>query len=266
MNSHDKADIPIVNAVSDDEVFADGNMTPVVRRGDEVRRTRSPWWRASAAVLNHLENEGFERAPQLLGYEGETERLTFMRGESAPASLEGFENDDVLISIGRMIRSYHDAMRTFVDPGNIVWPVMVGVPKGDGTICHNDIAPWNTIFRELTPVALIDWDLVAPGTRAWDLAYAAWRFAPLYPDEHYGSPAERLRRISVLLDAYELPIAERSDFIPLIRARMHTSYETVEVWGKRGVPGFEKLYREKMHVDALECIRWLEAYLLRPGE
>lgn len=246
-----------------DEVFADGNMTPVVRRGEEVRRTRSPWWQASAAVLNHLKRVGFDSAPKLLGYDSETERLSFVPGKSAPATLEGFQNDDVLISVGRLIRTYHDAMSTFIDPGTIEWPVMVGVPRSDGTICHNDIAPWNTIFRELTPVALIDWDLVGPGTRAWDLAYAAWRFAPLYPDQQFGTPAERLRRISVLLDAYELPAIEREDFISLIRARMRTSYQTVEVWGRRGVPGFDKLYRESMHVGALEDICWLEVHLLR---
>ena len=263
MSRNGEADMPIVITANEDEVFADGNMTQVVRRGDEVRRTRSPWWRASAEVLNHLEDVGFEHGPRLLGSDGETERLSFVRGESAPASLEGFQNDDVLISIGRMVRNYHDAMSTFVDPGNIEWPVMVGVPRSDGTICHNDVAPWNVIFREQALVALIDWDLVAPGTRAWDLAYAAWRFAPLYPDERFGSPIERLRRISLLLDAYELPASERSGFLSLIRARMYTAYETVEVWGKRGVPGFEKLYRERMHVDALECIRWLETHLLR---
>lgn len=245
----------------DDQVFADGNMTPVVRRGEEVRRTRSPWWRASEAVLSHLEQVGFGHAPRVLGHDGEIERLSFIEGGSAPASLDGFRADDTVISVGKLIRSYHEAMRGFVMPDGIGWPTMIGVPPSDGTICHNDVAPWNIVFRYRQPVALIDWDLVAPGTRAWDLAYAAWRFAPLYPDEEYGSPAERLRRISLLLDSYELPRIERAGFIETIRDRMYTSYETVEVWGKRGLPGFAKLYRENRHRDAIEHIHWLETYL-----
>lgn len=245
-----------------DKVFADGNMTPVIRRGNEVRRARSPWWRASAAVLRHLERVGYTGAPRVLGYDGETERLSFVAGESAPASLDGLHEEKILVAVGEMIRDYHRAMRSFDMPDDLTWPVMIGAPKGDGTICHNDIAPWNTIFRGQEPVALIDWDLVAPGTRAWDLAYAAWRFVPLYPDERFGTPAERLHRIALLLDAAELPRAERTGFLGLVRDRMHSSYETVEVWGRQGVPGFAKLYCERMHVDSLAHIAWLERHLL----
>ena len=258
MRMHNREALP----ATADEVFADGNMTPVIRRGNEVRRARSPWWRASAAVLRHLEHVGYTGAPRLLGYDGETERLTFVAGESAPASLDGFLKEKILVAVGEMIRDYHQAMRSFAMPDDIVWPVMIGAPRSDGTICHNDIAPWNTIFRDREPVALIDWDLVAPGTRAWDLAYAAWRFVPLYPDDRFGTPAERLRRITLLLDAAELPRSGRSDFLRLVRDRMHSSYETVEVWGRQGMPGFEKLYRERMHIDALDHIAWLERHLL----
>ena len=33
------------------------------------------------------------------------------------------------------------------------------------------------------PVALIDWDFAAPGPRAWDVAFAAYRFVPLVSDQ-----------------------------------------------------------------------------------
>ncbi|HEU0164414.1 MAG TPA: aminoglycoside phosphotransferase family protein [Thermomicrobiales bacterium] len=246
-----------------DEVFADGNMTPVVRRGDEVRRTRSPWWRASAAVLHHLEDVGFTGSPRLLGYDGETERLSFVAGESIDASLDGFLEDTQLDRIGRMIRAYHDAMMTFEMPGDLAWPVMVGAPPSDGTICHNDIAPWNTIVHGDLPIAFIDWDLVAPGTRAWDLAYAAWRFVPLYPDERYGTPRERRRRIGVLLDAHGLSSFDRRGFLDLVRQRIRSAYETVEVWGRQGVPGFSRLYEGRMHIGALDDLVWLDRSL--PG-
>ncbi len=236
-------------------------MTTVVRRGNEVRRARSPWWKASDAVLRHLDQVGFVAAPKVIGYDGETARLSFIPGVSAPATLEGFQSDDVLIAVGRLAREFHDAVSSFTGAESIDWPVMIGAPKSDGTICHNDIAPWNTIFNGQTPVALIDWDLVGPGTRGWDLAYMAWRFVPLYPDPRFGTPTERMRRISVLLDAYELSSSARGGFVDLIRDRMYSSWETVEVWGQQGIPGFNRLYRENLHSDALDHVAWLDKYL-----
>ena len=49
-------------------------------------------------------------------------------------------------------------------------------------ICHNDVAHHTTVFQAGRPVAFIDWDFAAPGPRAWDVAYAAYRFVSLVPD------------------------------------------------------------------------------------
>jgi len=52
-------------------------------------------------------------------------------------------------------------------------------------VCHNDLAPKNTVYRNiggsLRPVALIDWDLAAPGRRIHDLAHACWQYLDLGP-------------------------------------------------------------------------------------
>ena len=58
------------------------------------------------------------------------------------------------------------------------------------------------------PVALIDWDTAAPGPRAWDLGWVAWRWVPFCRDEKcraIGLPsgvAGKARRFRLLLDAY----------------------------------------------------------------
>lgn len=246
----------------EDEVFADGNMAVVVRRGNEVRRGRTRWSEASHAVLRHLESVGFVQAPQFLGSDGEIDRFSFVPGETPDADLLGYRDDAVLTQVGVMIRDYHDAMASFVPPAGLEWPVTPGMPASDGTICHNDIAPWNVVFEDGKLNALIDWDLVAPATRAWDLAYAAWRFALLYPDEMFGSPGERVRRIHLLLDAYGMPSEERVSFPELILARMQAAYDMVEDWGAAGVPGFERLYRLGLHRDALDHIVWTRAEIL----
>ncbi len=44
-----------------------------------------------------------------------------------------------------------------------------------------DAAPWNLVLNAARWV-LIDWDTTAPGSRLWDLAYAAHAFIPIAPD------------------------------------------------------------------------------------
>jgi aminoglycoside phosphotransferase (APT) family kinase protein len=44
------------------------------------------------------------------------------------------------------------------------------------------VGPHNTVYRGGRPVAFIDWDFAAPAPREWDIAYALWRFVPLYDD------------------------------------------------------------------------------------
>ena len=92
---------------------------------------------------------------------------TFIDGEL------GFVWDDsVLPALGSLMRRLHDAAASFdylPHAGSWIGPLRAPVE----TICHNDIVPWNTVYRDRMPIAVIDWDGAAPGPRAWDLAYAA---------------------------------------------------------------------------------------------
>lgn len=46
-----------------------GNTGGAVRLGDTVRRATGPWTPAVHSLLDHLQNTGFDRAPQALGLE-----------------------------------------------------------------------------------------------------------------------------------------------------------------------------------------------------
>jgi aminoglycoside phosphotransferase (APT) family kinase protein len=46
-------------------------------------------------------------------------------------------------------------------------------------ICHNDFAPYNIVFVDAQPYAMIDFDTAGPGPRIWDVAFAAYYFVPL---------------------------------------------------------------------------------------
>lgn len=243
----------------DDEQPLDGNMTPVVRIGNTVRRARPEWWPATHALLRHLEAVGFSGAPRLLGVDGQDrEILSFVDGDAGSPTLDGIDGDDVLIAVARLTRAYHDAVATFQPPPAARWPVAIGAPATGPIICHNDIAPWNTIFRNGEPVAIIDWDLAAPAPATWDIAYALWRYIPLYPDDRFGPPEERARRAALFCDAYGL--VDRAGLVDTIIQRQHSAYDTVEQWGRAGRPGFAQLYAVNLHAGALDDIAYVERH------
>lgn len=143
----------------------------------------------------------------------------------------------------------------------MTFPEMPAAPEPGPFVFHNDLAPWNTIMLGQIFAGFIDWDLVTPATPAWDLAYAAWRFIPLSPDTaSFGSVGERGRRLRLFLNEYGLADMERSGIIDLIRQRQRCAYETVEQWGRAGLPGFDRLFDQRLHVRALDDIAWLDRH------
>lgn len=238
-------------ADSGDEVrFQDGNTSEVVRVGDTVRRVSGPWAPAVHALLRHLENVGFDGAPRCRGFDEQgREVLTFVEGVTIPPSMVGFRSDALLVNVARLLRRFHDAVEGFVPPPEARWRYCVGAPTSGDVIGHNDAGPWNVVVRGEQPVALIDWDFAAPAPRVWDVAYALWRFAPLYADvafggvdEGFGPPAERARRMTVFCDAYGL--ADRRDVLEMIERRIQASHDTLVAWAVAGDPSFVRLLRE----------------------
>jgi hypothetical protein len=167
-------------------------------------------------LLRHLEDNDFGGAPRALGLDDQgREVLTYVDGEVGVGLPEADAGpvqddhwvwrDDVLVHLGALVRASHDAAATFPWAGR-EWQVETRQPVE--TVCHNDLSPWNVVFRAGVPVALIDWESAAPGPRAWDLGYAAWRWVPFWSEERSraaGLPTsiqEKARRFGLLLDAY----------------------------------------------------------------
>ncbi len=191
-----------------------------VRVGQTVRRTSYSWSPAVLKLLRHLEREGFAGAPRALGFDDQgREVLTYVEGEVArdegfiPEQGGRFDKrlpdyvwrDDVLVQLGTLLRAYHDAAATFPWEGREwCWEPRQPVE----TVCHNEVFPHNTVFREGLPVALIDWDTAVPGPRAWDLGIVACIWVPFWRDAKcraHGLPtgvAEKARRFRLLVDAY----------------------------------------------------------------
>ncbi len=191
-----------------EELLTGGNVTKVVRIGDTVRRTSSPWTPTVHQLLAHVRAKGLLWVPEPLGMDKRgREILSFIPGDVPHDMPEWIWNEQVLTDIARALREWHDATVDFSAP-NAIWGLPQTGPRE--VICHNDFAPYNCIFSKERFVGAIDFDACAPGTRLWDLAYAAYRFVPLLPgpDTKDVIPGDKSPfQASVMADRLELFLA-----------------------------------------------------------
>jgi Ser/Thr protein kinase RdoA (MazF antagonist) len=187
----------------------------VVRVGDTVRRPSGPWTPAVHAFLDHLHAVGFRGAPRPLGIDEQgREVLTFAPGSVPwPDEFHRIEPDHQLARVAHLIRDLHDAAVEFTPPPDPQWHVLIPA-DGDDLVVHHDLAPWNLVVGDRW--VFIDWDGAGPGTRLWDVAYAAHGFVPLSADRRRSDAAHRLR---VFADAYDLDEAQRRHLVPLLARR-----------------------------------------------
>ena len=240
-----------------EEVLTGGNLNPVVRVGDTVRRSTGAWTPTVHQLLKYLEGQGFEGAPRVLGFDDQgREVLAYIEGATDDSGdPEWVWSERALVEAAHLIRRYHDLCRTYEPPAEAQWQVMVGAPSSGEIVCHNDLAPFNAVFQEGVPVAFLDWDLAAPGPRLWDIAYAAWRFVPLYGDTTDRSwtadVGERASRLRLLSDTYGLSEHERARLLETVERRIRCSFDTLKAWGEEGKPGWSEMWRQKTHGEGM---------------
>ena len=162
-----------------------GGVNAVVRTGNKVRRPSGPWTPAVHALLHHLRANGFDAAPQAHGLDEQgREVLDFAPGEVPGYPMPAYVwTDETLTEVARLLRAFHDATSGFTEPASTTWYLPPREPRE--VICHGDIAPYNSVFRDGRPVAFIDFDTAHPGPRVWDVAYAAYRFVPLAGPDNF---------------------------------------------------------------------------------
>ena len=109
-------------------------------------------------------------------------------------------------------------------------------------------------------LAFIDWDGAGPGSRLWDLAYAAHGFVPLSADPagvtsrqlgrrcatgdpvrldvHFGA------RLRTLVDAYGLAEQQRHDLVNLLAVPARAMYELLSDGAATGTQPWARLWDE----------------------
>jgi hypothetical protein len=185
--------------------MAGGNTAPAVRVGDSVHRVAGPWTPLVQRLMRGLREAGVAVVPEPRGLDAEgREVVAYVAGDCPLYPLPGWVwADDVLVQVGSALRAVHDASAGLGLPRDgwrwdAVEPVEV--------VCHGDVAPYNTVWRDGRLVAFIDWDYAVPAPRGFDLGYAAYRFVSLtprgHPDGRDSDWTEQRRRLALLCDAY----------------------------------------------------------------
>ena len=217
-----------------------GNTTAgVVRVGDTVRRPVRAASERSRAVLRHLEEVGFPHAPRFLGIDEQgREILSFVPGRTIwPHEMELLADGRVLEPIGALVRAYHEAMASFRSAG--------GDDEDDRLVLHGDLAPWNVVVGDDGTWTLIDWDEVATGDLAWELAYVLHTFIPLWPNTPFADDdAEIRRRIGRFAAAYgaEAALVERA--LRLVPERGRWLADATEARAAGGDASYRRLVAE----------------------
>ncbi|WP_205863256.1 phosphotransferase [Planosporangium thailandense] len=222
-----------MNVESPEQRLPGGFVTEVVRVGDTVRRQPAGNAEFVRRLLRHFERHRWPHAPRFLGVDAQgREILTFIdgfvawrEGDQPPA----VRCADSLARVARLVREFHD-----LTAGTDL--------AGDReVVCHNDLSPKNTVYRDLgaglRPVALIDWDVAAPGDRVQDVAHVCWQYLNLGPD--VADTAESARLVRLIADAYGL--ADRSSLVDAILWWQDRCWRGIEAAAAAGEPAMIRL-------------------------
>lgn len=235
------------------ELFERGRFASATLIEGAVHRTPGPGAHSVHRLLDHFQLVGTSLTPRVLGSPVDrTEILSFVPGETGyPPYSDEIRSDEALVSVARSIREIHDASVTFEARPDDRWHAMESTtPIRVECIGHGDLTPWNIVFRGHDVVGIIDWDTARPMSRVWDLAYAAYHFAPLHPVadlSHWGWEKEPdvPARLDLFLSAYGTDIS-RDELISTAVIRLLSMADYIDAQVMAQHPSFS-VHAEEHH-------------------
>jgi Ser/Thr protein kinase RdoA (MazF antagonist) len=222
-----------------EQLLPGGNVAgQVVRVGMTVRKPATIATHSVEAFLRHLDEVGFTGAPRTLGRDSQGRHmLEYIPG--SPVDMSQPLSVSELHRIGQLIRAFHTAAESFAPPASARWNVAIR-PDSEELICHHDLAPWNLV-RDGDRWVFIDWDGSGPGSRLWDLAYAAQSFVPLLSK---GDPEVDIVRLRIFVEGYGLDRAQCERLPQLIAQRTEAMHQLLRNGAQTGQQPWARLYQK----------------------
>jgi len=245
------------------EYLDGGRSNKIARAGNQVHRPAGAWTPHIHKLLNHVRENGFFGAPEPIGFDAEgNEIISFIAGEVSNYPLSAAASSaPALISAAKLLREYHDASTSFLSKlkGNEPW--LLPARKPIEVLCHGDYAPYNVVLEGDRAIAIIDFDTAHPASRAWDIAYALYRWSPLTSPQNadgFGSEAEKITRCRLFCDAYDLSPARRAGIISLVVERLQYLIEFMQAEATAGNEAFQSNIADGHHLIYLADIEYLK--------
>jgi Phosphotransferase enzyme family len=251
-----------ITDVNDEELLQGGiaNAGAVVRSGSHVLRPSNEHSASIHSFLTGIRSRGFAGASEPVSIDPDgRERLLFVPGDvPLPPYPSWAQTDEALASVAALIRGLHDASADLSLDG-ATWSSELADPDGGPVMCHNDVCLENVVFRDGSAVALLDFDFVAPGRRAFDLAAFARMCVPIDDDVNASrlgwTTIDKPERLRVACDAYGCDESTRADVLgclshaierggEFVRRRVEAGEVAfIEMWNNMG--GQERFDRQR---------------------
>lgn len=104
----------------------------------------------------------------------------------------------------KIVKQFHDISNIFT--------------KSNKVICHNDLSPCNTVFKNTYPIGIIDWDSCAIGERWEDITYILWLWINI--GSHKRNEINIIEQMKTALCIYEADETIKNDFADKLIWRM----------------------------------------------
>lgn len=178
-----------------------------------VSRERREWSTTIHRLLSHLTDAGLDDLPIPLHAESpDLDEVSYVEGTTA---IDVVLNRDQVESLGRLLRSIHDASATFDALPTDVWQPFEfratatrtdtfggGAFLSEVVVGHGDTGPWNVLTTSAGSVSLIDWEFAGPIVRLDEIAATCWLNIRFHdPDVDAVAPLTGLREKVALLEA-----------------------------------------------------------------
>ena len=242
------------------EILHGGREGKIAKTADKVIRPSCPATPYIHSALSFMHENGFTSIPKPYGInEDGQEIVSFVEGTVYNDSFpDEIRTDEVLTQAAALLRRYHDVIQGYMPKltGDEEWTLPARTPAE--VLCHGDIAPYNMTIVDGHIHGIIDFDLLHPGPRLWDIAYAVYRWVPFVSPnnaDYRDGLEEQLRRLRLFVDTYGLNADDRQQLPDMMIQRLQYLVAFMMGQADNGNEDFQKNIEDghaKLYLDDIQ--------------